>query len=132
MYVIIAPLFSLTSAFFTKTSIVISFIRIMGRTVTWVHKLIACIPVILLLLTSMLACGVIVFFCWPVEKSWRPYLPGKCMNPRILDVLGRSVSGMLQELVARLYYRYPREDTDNGSIQRVYGCFLCGCAVLYN
>ncbi|KAF2259696.1 hypothetical protein CC78DRAFT_620841 [Lojkania enalia] len=92
MYVLLAPLFSLASAFFTKTSIVLAFMRIMGRTVTWVHKLLAYIPLILLLLTSMLACGVMIFFCWPVQKSWRPYLDGTCMDAKILDVVGRSVS----------------------------------------
>jgi hypothetical protein len=94
MYVLIAPLMSLTSAFFTKTSIVISFMRIMGRTVTGVHKLIAYILIILLLIGALLSCGVMIFFCWPVQKSWRPYLEGSCIDPRILDVVGRSVSGM--------------------------------------
>lgn len=95
MYVLIAPLMSLTSAFFTKTSIVLSLMRIMGRTVTWVHKAIAYVPLAILLLTTILSCGVMIFFCWPVEKSWRPYLPGSCMDPRILDVVGRGVSGKI-------------------------------------
>ncbi|KAF2118234.1 hypothetical protein BDV96DRAFT_629809 [Lophiotrema nucula] len=92
MYVLIAPLFSLASAFFTKTSIIIAFMRIMGRTVTWVHKLIAYVPIVLLLLTSMLSCGVMIFFCWPVQKAWRPTLDGTCMDPKVLDIVGRSVS----------------------------------------
>jgi hypothetical protein len=40
-----------------------------------------------------MCCGVMIFFCWPVQKSWRPYLEGSCMDARILDVVGRGASG---------------------------------------
>jgi hypothetical protein len=92
MYVLIAPEFSLASAFFTKTSIVLAFMRVMGRTVTLRHKLIAYIPLAFLLLANLTSCGVMIFYCWPVQKSWRPYLEGTCMPPKVLDVVGRAAS----------------------------------------
>ncbi|KAF1954939.1 hypothetical protein CC80DRAFT_109245 [Byssothecium circinans] len=41
MYTLVAPMFSLISSSFAKMSIVLSFMRIMGRTVTVTHRLIA-------------------------------------------------------------------------------------------
>ncbi|KAH7110896.1 hypothetical protein B0J11DRAFT_586096 [Dendryphion nanum] len=92
MYVLLAPCFSIASAFMTKTSIVIAFMRVMGRTVTWVHKVVAYVPLVLLFIGSAVSCSVMIFFCWPVQKSWRPYLQGKCLDPVMLDVVGKTVS----------------------------------------
>ncbi|KAH7401403.1 hypothetical protein BKA66DRAFT_102943 [Pyrenochaeta sp. MPI-SDFR-AT-0127] len=92
MYVLLAPCFSILSAFFTKTSIIIAFMRIIGSTKTWVHKLIAWLPLVILFVGSALACGTMIFFCWPIQKSWRPYLEGSCMDPIMMDIVGRGVS----------------------------------------
>ncbi|CAO2648175.1 Nn.00g074420.m01.CDS01 [Neocucurbitaria sp. VM-36] len=92
MYVLLAPIFSITSAFFTKTSIIVAFMRIMGPTVTWVHKLIAYAPLAVLFAGSAISCGIMIFFCSPVERSWRPYLAGSCLDPVLLDIVGKTVS----------------------------------------
>ncbi|PVH95972.1 hypothetical protein DM02DRAFT_466004, partial [Periconia macrospinosa] len=92
MFVLIAPTFSLVSAFFTKSSIILGFMRIMGRTTTWVHRIVAYFPLVLLFAGSSLAISVMIFFCSPVEKSWRPYLEGSCLSPNVLDVVGKTVS----------------------------------------
>ncbi|KAF2128496.1 hypothetical protein P153DRAFT_432134 [Dothidotthia symphoricarpi CBS 119687] len=92
MYVMIGPLFSFVCAFLTKASIVIALLRIVGRTSIWAHRLIAWVSMILMFCASALACSCIIFFCRPMQKSWRPYVEGSCMSPTILDVAGRSVS----------------------------------------
>ena len=66
----------------------------MGPTVTWVHKFIAYAPLVILFAASALSCGIMIFFCSPVEKSWRPYLAGSCLDTRLLDIVGKTVSGM--------------------------------------
>jgi hypothetical protein len=66
----------------------------MGTTTTRVHKLLAYIPLGILLVLSVLACGIIIFFCRPVAKAWRQDIEGSCMDTAILDGFGKSVSGM--------------------------------------
>lgn len=122
MYVLVAPLFSLGSAFFTKTSIIIAFMRIMGRTVTWVHKLIAYIPIFLLLVVTIMCASIMIFFCWPVQKSWRPYLPGTCADPKLLDIFGRTGSGMS---ILLDFWIIQADFTDRNSVQCLYGHLLC-------
>jgi hypothetical protein len=114
MYVLLAPCFSIVSAFFTKASIIIALMRvstqdyvrnvtlslpawIRGHTARLSHNFIAYTPLAVLLIGSTLSCSVMIFFCSPVQKSWRPQMEGTCLNPTMLDVVGKSVSGMFEE-----------------------------------
>ncbi|KAH6613064.1 hypothetical protein C7974DRAFT_476163 [Boeremia exigua] len=81
-----------TIAFFTKTSIIIALMRIRGHTASVSQKCIAYVPLVILLIGSILSCSVMIFFCSPVQKSWRPQMEGTCLQPAILDFVGKSVS----------------------------------------
>lgn len=58
-----------------------------------VHKIILYSATILMVGGNVLAIVVLLGYCDPYEKTWRPYLPGKCMDPVLLDVAGRTVTG---------------------------------------
>ncbi|RYN82758.1 hypothetical protein AA0120_g9400 [Alternaria tenuissima] len=122
MYVLLAPCFSIVSAFFTKASIIIALMRIRGHTARLSHNFIAYTPLVVLLIGSTLSCSVMIFFCSPVQKSWRPQMEGTCLNPTMLDVVGKSVSvynAMMDVFCAIMPYfiirtlNIPRKDKRN-------------------
>ncbi len=88
-----APQPALATAFFVKTSIVLGFLRIMGRTATAWSKIVCLVPIAILLCAQLVAFCIMIFYCWPVQKAWNPLIAGTCLDPRILDIAGRSVSG---------------------------------------
>jgi hypothetical protein len=73
--------------------------QIRGHTAELSHKLIAYVPLAVVLIGALLSCCVMIFFCWPVEKAWTPDMDGKCFNPSILNVVGKSVSGTYNRVV---------------------------------
>ena len=89
----------------------------MGSIATQRDKCIAYTPLVILFAGSVVSCGVMVFFCLPVEKAWRPYLAGSCLDPAILDVVGKSMSGM-QPVHSKIAC------ADDSSVQRCYGLVL--------
>ncbi|KAF1924259.1 uncharacterized protein M421DRAFT_294531 [Didymella exigua CBS 183.55] len=98
MCVLLASCFSIFSAFFTKSSIIIALMRIRGHTAHLSHNCIGYAPLVLMFVLSVLSCSITIFFCSPVEKLWRPQMEGTCLNPAWLNVGARLVSGMFEYL----------------------------------
>lgn len=67
--------------------------RIVGRTVPLTYRVAAYVPVAILVAANIYASFIVLFYCSPIEKSWRPDLEGKCLSPTLLDMTGKVVSG---------------------------------------
>ena len=108
-----------------KTSILLSYKRIFGHNkTTRIH--------IYILLGFSWAWGIAVFFtctfqCWPIEKAWKPMMPGKCIN--LLDYLwGNSVSNFIIDWLILAVPIVPVWKLQMGIVQKslVAGSFALG------
>ncbi|KAL1957205.1 hypothetical protein VTO42DRAFT_6239 [Malbranchea cinnamomea] len=91
-WTMIPPAICLMSTALSKISVMLFLIRLLGLAANLVHKIILYSATTLMVGGNILAIVVLLAFCTPREKAWRPEIPGKCMDPRLLDVAGRTVT----------------------------------------
>ncbi|PGH01628.1 hypothetical protein AJ79_07876 [Helicocarpus griseus UAMH5409] len=91
-YVMIPAAVALMSTALSKISVMLFLIRLLGIAAKLVHKIILYTATAVMVGANILAIVILLAFCDPYEKTWRPYIPGKCMDPRLLDIAGRSVT----------------------------------------
>ncbi|KAI0122602.1 hypothetical protein F4814DRAFT_458242 [Daldinia grandis] len=82
-YTIIAPTVSIVSSTLSKVSILIFLTRLMGVSATRRHF--ACLWTLgaILVIGNLIAIVILLRFCVPIEKQWRPEIEGSCINPKI-------------------------------------------------
>lgn len=89
----IPPAICLISTSFSKISVVMFLMRLLGMAAKLVHKIILYSATVLMVGGNILCVVVLLAFCTPREKAWKPLTPGTCMDPSILDIVGRTVTG---------------------------------------
>ena len=87
------PTISLFSTLAAKIAMVLFLMRLLGRAVKLWHKVVLYGSLVILVAFDCLSWSIMYSYCKPREKAWTPWLHGSCMDPNILDIVGRAVSG---------------------------------------
>ena len=93
-YTVIAPNFSVVSTTTGKISIVIFLLRLLGPASTSFQRWFLYALTFVSICMNILAIVVIMGFCIPAEKIWRPETPGSCMSPTLQLVAGMAQASM--------------------------------------
>ncbi|KAI0474414.1 hypothetical protein F4859DRAFT_91758 [Xylaria cf. heliscus] len=86
-YTILAPSFSIISSTSSKISILIFLVRLVGMSAKKWHLYFLWGLCAVLVAFNITAIVLIIRFCDPPQKQWKPWLPGTCLNPQIQYVL---------------------------------------------
>jgi hypothetical protein len=92
-YTLIPAGISFIASCAAKISILLFLVRLLGLAATLGHKVVLWVATMLLVAGNIFAVAVMLGFCNPVRKSWRPETPGKCMSPVMVDLGTRAVTG---------------------------------------
>jgi hypothetical protein len=92
-YTLIPAGISFIASCAAKISILLFLVRLLGLAATQGHKIVLWVATLLMVAGNLFAVVVVVGFCNPARKSWRPETPGKCMSPVMLDIGTRTVTG---------------------------------------
>ncbi|KAI1483794.1 hypothetical protein F4774DRAFT_425486 [Daldinia eschscholtzii] len=82
-YTVIAPTVSIVSSTLSKISILIFLTRLMGIAATRRHLICLWTLGAILFILNLLAIIIILRFCSPIEKQWKPQTEGRCMSPAV-------------------------------------------------
>ncbi|KAI9046000.1 uncharacterized protein KD926_005945 [Aspergillus affinis] len=89
-YTVIAPNFSMVSTTTGKISVVIFLLRLMGPTASAWRRWFLYILTVVSIGMNILAVIVVMGFCRPAEKIWRPETPGSCFSLQLQLVAGTA------------------------------------------
>ncbi|KAH8429171.1 uncharacterized protein LDX57_006840 [Aspergillus melleus] len=89
-YTVIAPNFSMVSTTTGKISVVIFLLRLMGPTASAWRRWFLYILTVISIGMNILAVIVVIGFCRPAEKIWRPETPGSCFSLQLQLVAGTA------------------------------------------
>ena len=92
-YTVIAPNFSVVSTTTGKISVAIFLLRLMGPTASAWRRWFLYILTVISIGMNILAIIVIIGFCRPPEKIWRPETPGSCFSLQLQLVAGTAQAG---------------------------------------
>lgn len=92
-YTVIAPNFSVVSTTTGKISVAIFLLRLMGPTASAWRRWFLYILTVISIGMNVLAIIVIMGFCRPPEKIWRPETPGSCFSLQLQLVCGTAQAG---------------------------------------
>ncbi|KAI0405971.1 hypothetical protein F4802DRAFT_560164 [Xylaria palmicola] len=104
-YTIIAPVLSIISSTSSKISILIFLVRLVGvSTKKWQLYFLWGLTAILVSF-NIVAIVVIVRFCDPPEKQWKPWVPGTCLNLKAQQYIGFIQSGYnaLMDIIVAIF-----------------------------
>jgi hypothetical protein len=91
-YTFIAPVVSIVSSTAGKISMVLFLLRILGAsTERWQKWFLFSVTIIMIGL-NIFAIGILLGSCQPMEKAWKPEVPGKCLSAGWFDYGGRLQS----------------------------------------
>jgi hypothetical protein len=88
-YTFIAPAPSIVSSTAGKISMVFFLLRLLGTSAERWQKWFLFSVTFIMIGLNIFAIGFILGNCQPVEKSWKPMLPGKCLPAGFLNYGGR-------------------------------------------
>jgi hypothetical protein len=95
----ISPAPSILASTSGKISMILLLLRLLGHSAKRRHRWFLLIVAAVIVALNIFTIGIIVGQCSPVEKSWKPWAPGKCLGPRWLDIGGRLQAGQCSFLV---------------------------------
>ena len=96
--------------------------RLLGMAAKLIHKIILYSATLLMVGGNILAIVVLLAYCTPREKAWKPLTPGTCMDPALLDIAGRTVTGRLLRRPYSLHGNSPSE-VYNAAMDMLYAGF---------
>ncbi|KAI1751275.1 hypothetical protein F4782DRAFT_187969 [Xylaria castorea] len=104
-YTILAPTFSIISSTSSKISILIFLIRLMGMSAKRWHIYFLWGLCALLVTFNSIAILLIVRFCDPPQKQWKPWLPGKCLDPEVQQYVAfvQSAYNALMDIIVAVF-----------------------------
>ncbi|KAF2123876.1 hypothetical protein P153DRAFT_303213 [Dothidotthia symphoricarpi CBS 119687] len=88
-YVYIAPAPCILSSTAAKISMVFFLLRLLGHSATKRHRWVLYIVTGIRVALNVFIIPIIVGQCSPIEKSWKPWVPGKCLDSSWLNIGGR-------------------------------------------
>ena len=89
----ISPAPSILASTAGKISMILFLLRLLGHTAQRGHRWFLFGAAAVMVVLNIFTIGIIVGQCSPVEKSWKPWVPGKCLNAHWLDIGGRIQAG---------------------------------------
>ncbi|KAI0190037.1 hypothetical protein EV127DRAFT_100134 [Xylaria flabelliformis] len=104
-YTILAPTFSIISSTSSKISILIFLIRLVGMSAKRWHLYFLWGLCALLVAFNIIAILLIIRFCDPPQKQWKPWLPGECLDPQIQQYVGfiQSAYNALMDIIVAVF-----------------------------
>jgi hypothetical protein len=94
MYTFVAPCVSIVASTFGKISTVLLLIRLLGHSAKRRHMWFLYSTVVVMIFLNLFAISLLLGGCRPMEKSWKPTLPGTCINTDWYKYVGRVQSSM--------------------------------------
>jgi hypothetical protein len=94
MYTFLAPSVSIVASTFGKTSTVLFLIRLLGYSAGKRHLWFLYSITAIMVGLNIFAIGILLGGCTPMKKSWKPDIPGKCVNLTWFEYGGRVQSSM--------------------------------------
>lgn len=88
-YTYIAPSVSVVASTAGKLSMVFFLIRLLGHSANNSHRWFLFSVTAVMVGLNIFVIGVLLGQCSPMEKSWKPTMPGTCLHPNFLDYGGR-------------------------------------------
>ncbi|KAF2871669.1 hypothetical protein BDV95DRAFT_594739 [Massariosphaeria phaeospora] len=100
-YTFIAPAVSIVSSTTGKISMVFFLVRLLGSSARKMHLWFLFSVTFVMIGLNVFAIGILLGNCQPMEKSWKPLTPGKCLPLGYLDYGGRiqAVWNAIMDLV---------------------------------
>lgn len=81
-YTYIAPAVSVAASTAGKLSMVFFIIRLLGTSARSVHRWFLSTVTGIMIVLNLLVIGILLGHCQPMEKSWKPLIPGSCLDDR--------------------------------------------------
>ena len=88
MYTYIAPSISTVASTFSKVSIVLFLVRILGHSAKQRHLWFLYSVTSVMVGLNIFAIGILLGGCSPMQRAWIPSLPGTCINPDMFEYGG--------------------------------------------
>ncbi|KAL1646153.1 hypothetical protein SLS61_007964 [Didymella pomorum] len=85
----ISPAPSILASTSGKIFMVLFLLRLLGHSAKRRHRWFLFGVAAVMVALNIFTIGIIVGQCTPVEKSWKPWIPGRCLGPSWLDIGGR-------------------------------------------
>lgn len=89
----ISPAPSILASTSGKISMVLFLLRLLGHSATRGHRYFLFSVAAIMVALNIFTIGIILSQCSPIEKSWKPWIPGTCLSARWLDIGGRIQAG---------------------------------------
>jgi hypothetical protein len=89
----ISPSPSILASTSGKISKVLFLLRLLGHSATRRHRYFLFSVAAIMVALNIFTNGVILGQCSPIEKGWKPWIPGKCLSARWFDIGGRIQAG---------------------------------------
>ncbi|KAI9738292.1 MAG: hypothetical protein M1834_008790 [Cirrosporium novae-zelandiae] len=104
-YTVLPSIFCMVSTTTGKISIVFFLLAIMGQGGTKMKKWFLYILSLILIITNVVCIIVIIGFCVPAEKIWRPSVPGVCMTvqDQLIGAYIQASYNAISDLVLALF-----------------------------
>ncbi|KAI1126303.1 hypothetical protein F5Y10DRAFT_244974 [Nemania abortiva] len=104
-YTILAPTISIISSTCSKISILIFLVRLTGLSAKRWHLCFLWGACAILIILNILAIVVIILFCDPPQKQWKPWLPGTCLEPQVQQYIGfiQSAYNALVDVIVAIF-----------------------------
>lgn len=74
------PIYQIGISFF-KIALLISYLRLLQGTDRKTYRIVVWVTIVIIFLAHLGCALSLVFACTPVEKSWKPWVPGTCLRP---------------------------------------------------
>lgn len=92
-YNLLAPCISIVSSTFSKVSMVVFCSKLVGTSSTKLQRWIIFTILSAMIVLNAFIIIILIAFCKPVEKSWKPQIDGTCLPNSVMSVGGRFQSG---------------------------------------
>ncbi|PSN70584.1 hypothetical protein BS50DRAFT_486793 [Corynespora cassiicola Philippines] len=107
-YTFIAPAISIVASTAGKISMVFFLIRLLGSSAKAIHRWILYTVTFIMVGLNIFIIGVLLGNCTPMEKTWKPATPGKCLPSGYLEYGGRiqAIWNAIMDLVTAFFPAY--------------------------
>jgi hypothetical protein len=92
-YNLIAPCLAIVSSTLSKVSMVVFCLQLLGRSATKLHRWFIFSVLAAMIVLNIFIVVILIAFCKPVEKAWRPQIEGTCLPGGVMSTGGRFQSG---------------------------------------
>lgn len=100
MYTFVAPTISIFASTLGKISMVLFLVRLLGQSTRKFHLWLLYSVTAIMIGANIFTVGVLLGGCTPMEKAWKPEIPGSCVAPIVFNYVRRIQSGMFRDLLA--------------------------------